>query len=218
MIKAVLFDMDGTLVNTEVLSVETVKNFCKEINLEIAPGGEERVIGITFRKFYKELFEEYQRQHPLEQALDRNNELYEQLLRDKCDAFEGAQSLPGILKSRGLKIGLVSGSRRKQIDMILESLDIDDHFDVIVSADDIENSKPDPEGYLKAAKAIAVLPEECLVLEDSESGVAAGKAAGMKVVGIVHNGGQDISRADIKVDRLIEIERNLDNFINESSK
>jgi len=214
MIKAALFDMDGLLADTETVGVEVVKKICKSVDLPLKDGEEHGVIGVTFKKFYKDLIAKRKTNHDLEEILKKNYEVYEDLISKECKCFDGALSLPKIFKERGLKLGIVSGSTRKQIGMVLNSFGIKDFFDVIVSSlEDVEHSKPDPAGYLLAAQKLNIKPAECLVLEDSMAGVKAGKAAHMKVVGVVHNGGQDISEADFRVNNLMEVEKNINKFL-----
>ena len=214
MIKAVLFDMDGLLVDTETLGIRVAIVVCKELNIELDLEEQRSFIGITDEKFYQELFKKRGLNHDVVSVLRKHFEIYEKLLKTELKAFEAAHTLPKNLKAKGYKLALVSGSTKNQINIILEQLKIKDSFDVVVSCDEITKSKPDPEGYLLAAKKLEVEPSECLVFEDARTGVLAAKNAGMKVVGVVNVGGQDLSSADFIIESLAVAETNSEIFGN----
>ena len=97
----------------------------------------------------------------------------------------GVEKTLRLLKQKGLKIGLCSGSYLNQIQLLLTNLNISSYFDAIISCEDTDKHKPDPEPYLIAARKLNVPPEHCLVFEDAETGVKAAKKAGMKCVGVM---------------------------------
>lgn len=209
MIKAVMFDMDGLLVDTEPLNVAVVTKICDELGIRLTP--EEKYYcasGITNRKFYSELFNNRKLRFNLNAVLNNTFQMYDELLKTEAKPFSGAVDLPRSLSEK-YKLALVSGSTKKQVDIVLSKLDIQSLFAVIITADDITSSKPNPEGYLLAAKKLNFNPQECLALEDGEQGVKAAKSAGMKVVGVVNNSEQDLSSADLVVKDLTEISQDL---------
>lgn len=205
MIKAVIFDMDGLLVDSETLAMRTVLKVAPELGVELEPGEEKNIVGRTARKFFTELLEKnVSTVNPIE-AVDVFHHSYEKLLSTELEAFEGAKTLPKELKDQGFRLALVSGSTTTQVNTILNFLGVKDLFEVIVSVDDITHSKPNPEGFLLGAQKLGVDPEECVVLEDATAGVRAGKAAGMRVIGVRNNGDQDLSEADEVVNNLTEV-------------
>lgn len=209
MIKAVLFDMDGLLVDTEPLNVAVVTKVCDELGINLTP--EEKhycASGITNKKFYTELFDNRNLKFELNEILNRTFQTYDELLKTDAKSFLGAIDLPKLLSEK-YELGLVSGSTRNQVNIILSKLDIGNLFKVVVTADDITSSKPDPEGYLLAANELNINPQECLVLEDGEQGVKAAKSAGMKVIGVLNNSEQNLSLADLVVKDLIEVNQDL---------
>ncbi len=206
MIKAVLFDMDGLLADTEPINMDVAARVCGGLEFVLSEAEKQKCIGVTIEKFYRELFESRNLDLSIAGACQEHNRIYEAILRNGVKDFPGAKSLPKSLKSRGFKLGLVSGSTKAQVGIVLSQLGILDMFDAIVSADDITKSKPDPEGFLLAAKKLGVLPEECVVLEDAEAGVKAGRAAGMVVVGVVNSGRQDLSLANSTVQDLTQVD------------
>lgn len=205
MIKAVLFDMDGTMVDTENLDNDVALEVCKNLGFELTLEEQEERHGRTTKSFYEWLAKTRATDFNIEEAIQSQLIRFEAHLRKMEGAFEGARELPKMLVDKGYKLAIVSGGTKAHLDIILTSLGLADFFSVIVSADDVEESKPSPEGYLLGAKKIGVEPEECLVLEDGARGIQAGKEAGMKVIGVVNNGGQDLSKADMTVKNLAEI-------------
>lgn len=210
MFEAVLFDVDGLLVDTENLDLGVAIRVCKDLGIDLTEEEVESRVGVTSKKFYSELFAKRKLELSLKDILDKHFKIYDKLLEEELTHFPGAKTLPKILKSKGLKLALVSGSTRKQVEIILKQLGIYDYFNTIVTADDVEHGKPDPEGYLLSAKILNVNPENCVVLEDATPGVMAGKNAKMKVVGVINNGGQNLSSADLIIKHLDEF--NLDNL------
>lgn len=203
--QAILFDLDGLLVDTETLGIKVAIQVSKELGVELTQDEQKSFIGVTDEKFYQELFKKRALDFDVGEILAIHFNVYENLLKTSLTSFRGANELPKILKNFGFKIGLVSGSTRNQILIILNELEVAKLFDVIVSCEDITQSKPNPEGYLIAADELQVSPENCLVLEDAETGVIAGKKAGMRVIGVKNNGDQNLSFADITVDELQEL-------------
>ncbi len=197
--------MDGTLVDTENLDNEVALQVCRGLGFELTHEEQEERHGKTSKKLYEYLAALHPGVFDVPKATQKQLDGFEAELRKGPRPFSGAKELPKLLKSKGYKLAIVSSSTRPQIDMVLAGLGINTFFDFIVSADDIKESKPNPEGYLIAAKKLGVNPEECVVLEDGSKGAAAGKNAGMKVIGVVNNGGQDLSQADMVVKNLGEI-------------
>lgn len=202
MIKAVLFDMDGLLADTENLNIEVAIKICKGLGIDLTLEEQQNCVGVTSLKFYKELFEKRYVNFDIQEVLKKHFEAYEKSLKTNLKTYPGAQTSPKKLKAQGYKLALVSGSTKSQIDIVLKRLGLKNSFDVVVSADDIIYSKPDPQGFLMAAKSLQISPQECVVLEDATTGVTAAKKAGMKVVGIVNKGGQDLFLADIIFENL----------------
>ena len=101
---------------------------------------------------------------------------------------EGFRFLPGaaaaIERMSSWPLGLVTGSSRDEAMEVLSALDVRGHFSVVLAAEDVPTSKPDPRGYLMAAEALRAIPEACLVVEDSEPGIEAARRAGMRVVAV----------------------------------
>ncbi len=209
MIKAILFDMDGTLVDTEGTDRAVAITMCKELGFDLADEEEAQRHGKTTKSFYEYLAKKRGLDFTMQKIIEKHLALFEEELKKGAKAFEGAKELPKFLKDNGYKLALVSSSTKPQIEINLNYLGIKRNFDVIVSADDITKSKPDPQGYLLAAEKLQVKPAECAVLEDAAAGIQAGKNAGMRVIGVQNDSTQDLSLADVVVENLGEITTNM---------
>jgi len=187
-----LFDLDGLLADTETLGIKVARRICNNRRLRMTKKDEVAFVGVTDEKFYRELFarRKFGNEVDVQAALKSHFELYERLLETEVRAFPGAQELPRRLKDTKHPTGIVSGSTRKQIDMVLRALEITNCFDAIVSCDEVDSSKPDPEGYLLGARRLNLHPNQCIVFEDAVSGATAAKNAGMRVIGVRNNGQQ----------------------------
>lgn len=205
MIKAVIFDMDGLLVDSETLAMQATLEVVPALDIAFQPGEEKSMVGVSTKKFFTDLLEKHGSTMDPQIAVDIFDGIYEKSLSTNLKAFDGAKTLPQQLKDQGLKLGLVSGSTTVQVNIVLNFLGIKDLFEVVISIDDVAHSKPNPEGFLLGAQKLGVAPEECVVLEDATAGVRAGKAAGMRVIGVRNNGDQDLSEADEIVNNLTEV-------------
>ena len=130
------------------------------------------------------------------------NEIYKQ----KASMIPGCLELIIQLNMSNFQLGIASSSQRSWIDIVTQKFGLSKYFDVIVSGDEIENGKPDPEMFIKTLQIFSKKPQECVVIEDSENGILAAKAAGMKCIGFKDSENQqDLRKADITVNKMEEI-------------
>jgi HAD superfamily hydrolase (TIGR01509 family) len=158
--------------------------------------------GTTAEFMLTELIKKYKLNTTFERVFDEKEEFMFKLLEKETRPTKGVIELLKKLKRKGIKLGIASSSHRNLIEYILRRLNIVRLFDFVVSAEDIANSKPNPEIFLRSARGLSVEPVECLVVEDAKLGVEAAKNAGMRVVGYrnPNSGDQDLSRADMIID------------------
>ncbi|MCY8051870.1 HAD family hydrolase [Bacillus spizizenii] len=182
MIKALIFDFDGLILDTETHEYEVLQEIFEEHGSVLPLSVWGKVIGTAagFRPF------EY-----LEEQIGKklNHEELTTLRRERfAKRMETEKARPGVeaylnaAKDLGLKVGLASSSNYKWVSGHLKQIGLFDDFEVIQTADDVEEVKPNPELYLLAAKNLGVSPSECLAFEDSVNGSIAAKRAGMKCV------------------------------------
>lgn len=182
MFKAVIFDFDGTLVDSEEMHCLSLSYSIKKLKkIYIEPKKIGLLAGMTYKEKVKKLIQEItddEAEKIANQAYDSYLSKYSKKLklREKADEF-----IKKVYNS-GLKIGLYSPNKKDYLKQVLAGFDLLKYFNVIIGREDIKKPKPDPEGYLLAAKILKVKPEECLVFEDTPTGFASAKAAGMKVI------------------------------------
>ena len=183
-ISAVIFDMDGVIVHSNPIHKTTINEFCTKHGLVVSDEElREKVYGRTNQDWIPAVFGDIS-QEKIEELADEK----EQMFRDVFDPKE--HMVPGIvvflkkLKEKGIKMVVATSAPAENAVHILEGLDITDYFDAVLNSSHVTKSKPDPEPYLKAAKAVDVQPKDCIVFEDSISGVQSGLGAGAKVVGV----------------------------------
>jgi len=195
MIKAIIFDMDGVIINSEPLHFKAGKGVLKKYGKEIDWKFYSRYIGTGEEYFWSRIVKELKLNVDWKTIGDQKAAAYLEHLK-KVKAIPGVLDLIKRLKQR-YKLGLASSSVQKEIDIVLDKFKIRDCFDVVDSGEFIKKSKPEPDIYLITAKKLGVKPEECLVFEDAVNGVKAAKAAHMKCIAITTSFGvKDLKGAD----------------------
>lgn len=182
---AVLFDMDGTLVDTEPMWLASETELMARFGYEWTHKDQAHCLGGPLDRVGRYMFDLAGGAQSPEFFTDTLISLTEGHLRDGAQLMEGAQDLMSLCEGLSLPMALVSASPRVIVDAVLDNLK-GHSFAISISSDDVMKVKPDPEGYLAAAKFLDVAIEECLILEDSATGVAAASASGGLVVAIPH--------------------------------
>jgi len=211
-IKAIIFDMDGVIVDSEPLHKESFLQVWEEL-------GYGNNHGINFSDFYgtsdrtvwKAFIDKHKPKMHIDELILLRKKRLIKLLRDKKPIFDGVLPLIQHLASY-CPIGLASGSVHHIIDEILKMDELRQYFRCIVSSEDVSLPKPSPEIFLLASKKLNVEPKYCCVIEDTINGVKAGKAAGMNVVAITNTFSIDQlskSGADLVCQSYNEITKNL---------
>ena len=200
MISAVIFDMDGVLINSEPVHYEIWKQIFSERGLEIDFEHYKGCIGSTVKRLMELILEGYGRDFFGDDTLPaRFREVKTQWIYEKgIPKIEGVPEAIAYLKEKGYLLAVASSSPQDYIEFCTKQLGIDHYFDVLFSAERVSRPKPAPDVFLAAAEALGVSPEHCLVVEDSYNGSRAAKAAGMYCMGFQNpdSGDQDLSAAD----------------------
>lgn len=212
MAKAVVFDWDGTLADTKKVVVESFQRVLTEEGCNVSDEFIERLIGIGTKKTILEAFRKCNMRIDVLtlERLATEKVTIQVGLADNVSLFDGAMELLEALKGK-VKIALATMSGRRVIDTLLSKKKIGSYFDVVVSADDVNNPKPDPEVFLVASKMIGVDPKDCVVVEDSVFGIRAAKNANMKSIavstGVYSRKELKEEKPDRLVDSLVEKEK-----------
>ena len=208
MIEAVLFDLDGLLINSEPFWQEAEYTMFQNLGIEITPKIKETTYGLPVN----EVIEYYYKIKPWKN-LNKNQIRYEMFDKVEQQIQNHGKPLPGAIqildffKNKKIKVGLASASPYGIIYTAIDILKIRDYFDMIHSGDEEDYGKPHPAVYINAAKKLNIKSINCLVFEDSLVGVIAALAARMKVVAITRNengNNQKYMVADLRLNSLTE--------------
>lgn len=183
-IKAVIFDLDGTLVDSMGLWRDIDIEFLSARGIEYKDDLQEKIEGMSFTEtavFCKDYYK-------LTESVEELKEIWNQMAEDKY-RYE-VQLKPGVmgfleeLKRRGIKMGIATSNSKELIAAVNEAYHFDRYISCVVTSCSVNKGKPAPDVYLEAARQLSVLPEECLVFEDIVKGIEAGKNAGMLVCAV----------------------------------
>jgi HAD superfamily hydrolase (TIGR01509 family) len=207
MIKAVVFDIDGLLVDSEPLWQRARIEACGADRLHWTQADQERVMGSSTQGWAAYLAEKLEHDYTPDEIIERVVAQMEEYYRDEVPLLAGAQEVVGQL--RGLyPLGVASGSSHRLIEAILAGAGWTDVFDDVLSTDDVTNGKPAPDIYLEITRRMGVSVEQTAVFEDSGNGILAGLAAGTKVIAVpndYHCPSDDVlRRAALRLNSLLD--------------
>ncbi|MQM03896.1 hypothetical protein Taro_036679, partial [Colocasia esculenta] len=186
-VEAVLFDIDGTLCDSDPIHCHAFREMLQEIGYNGVPITEEffvkHIAGKHNEDIARFLFPDWDEQKAM-QFMDGKEAMYRRLVPEKLKPVNGLNQLCKWVKDRGLKRAAVTNAPRENAELMVSILGLSDFFELLVIGSECERAKPFPDPYLKAIKALGVSPMHTFVFEDSVSGIRAGVAAGMPVVGL----------------------------------
>lgn len=181
--EAVIFDLDGLLADTEIISLKVYQELLRDFGIPFTEETYSRdYSGHREEENVQRFLDTYDLPWNFDQTLDKVYELEAQILAKGVNLKKGAKNLLTYLQREGIPIALATSSVESRARMILDSNGILSLFDQLVFAKDVKRSKPYPDIFLKACSDLNVLPENCLVLEDSEAGIEAASRAGIPVI------------------------------------
>lgn len=183
MIKAVIFDLDGLLLDTEIVAFKVYEELGRRFSFALTlPDFMENFCGRTLRRNVAYCNERFQLPWELEEAVEEVLRIEKKILDEGVDVMPGARELLIFLKEHNYKTCVASSSARERSIRLLEQHDLVKFFDDFVFGPEVERGKPNPDIFFKAAEKLGVSPENCLVLEDSQAGIQAAYSAGMQVI------------------------------------
>lgn len=203
---AVIFDLDGVLIDSGPAHRESWRALGAELGIEVSDRAVGAVFGRQNRDIVPILFGDDRTPEEVRRLGARKEELFRDLVRGKVPVSEGAVELVRYYHADGYQLAIGSSTPRANIDLALGEMGIAELFGVIVSSEDVSVGKPDPTVFLTAASRLGVPPGDCLVIEDAPAGVEAGKAAGMAVVALAGaHPREKLSHADRVISSLNEL-------------
>ena len=210
MLKAVIFDMDGVLINSEPLHYEVDRLLIEELGHELDYEYYKQFIGSTNTHLWTSIKAKFKLKETVSQLHDMADKKKRELLeKNGYPVINGVFDMVKRLYESGLNLAVASSSPPAYIKEVTEALGIASFFTHLVSGETVENPKPAPDVFLKAAQLLETDSTDCLVIEDSSNGARAAKRAGMVCIGYINDdsGQQDLSMADYLIEGYDSVDR-----------
>lgn len=199
--KAVIFDMDGVLIDSEPAYLEMNLKMFAQFGIEMDDENYKALVGMPSVPMWKMLKEKYDLKNEVKDFIHYEKKRMLEILDSDIitKPVDGISELIGTLKNNNIKLSVASSSAKDNVNFVLEKLKIRDNFEFIISGEEVVNGKPSPDIFLKVSDHFNICPADCFVIEDSANGIKAANSAGMKSLGFTNNGTnkQDLSDAQI---------------------
>ncbi len=218
MLEAVIFDMDGVLIDSEPFHLVVNEEIFANLGINLSEDEYHGFIGTTHKDMWTTIKKRYNLPQSVPELVNMQvSGNIEYIKNEEIEPIKikGVTDLLSKIARENIKTGIASSSPTGVIKLVINKLSISDYFSAIVGGEEIKKGKPAPDIFLKAANRLNVKPADCLVIEDSKNGVLAAKAAGMKCVAYKNpnSGNQNLEKADLIIDNYdslnVETLRNL---------
>ena len=228
MLKAIIFDFDGIIADTESIHLEAFKEVLKNREIDLTDKDYyNKYLAFDDRTLFETIFNENGIEYSeslIKDLIEVKHEIVDQLFRSKVNLFPGTTDFIELMNDKYV-LSIASGALKPEIEFILNKFELFSYFQNITSAEEVIKCKPDPETFIKSLQKInfeedpVILPSECLVIEDSVSGVSAAKSADMQCIAITNSYDREtLKNADLVVDSFKEIDNNAIEEINRLSQ
>ena len=208
MIEAVVFDLDGVLLDSEQVWDEVREELVKERGGRWHEQAQTEMMGMSSVEWSRYMHDELDLPEPPEEISAEVVQRLDEVYRKRLPLIDGAREAVERLAARW-PLGLASSSNREVIDLVLDLSGLARYFRVTVSSEEVPRGKPAPDVYLEAARSLGVPPERCAAVEDSHNGIRSAKAAGMRVIAIPNQhyppGEEALALADVTLGSLAEL-------------
>lgn len=214
MIKAVIFDMDGVMIDSEPLWEKTERILLARRDIEYTADYRDQIVGLNQNDSGKLLVETFKLEEKVEDIISERVEILFGIYVEELEVVEELIPLLNQLRENDYKLAVASSSPLRVIDFVLDMFSLHEYFPIVVSGECTDNGKPHPEIYLHTAERLEVEPKECVAIEDSINGVKSAKAAGMYCIAVPDKRltQEKFQNADLIVPNLNRISPQLINF------
>ena len=206
-IKAVIFDMDGTMVDNNEFHMRAFQEFCRRHG-KILSDEEfmDKFVGRQNNHLMPMVFGEDLSQEEVEAYGDEKEAIYREMYADHIRPVFGLHDFLKLLKEKDIKVAIATGANEANRKFVLQKLDLIHTFDEIVGSEEIKHGKPEPDIFLATAEKLGISPEKCIVFEDAPAGITAAKRAGMEAVALTTTHTEDeLKEADVVVKDFAEL-------------
>ncbi|WP_366295362.1 HAD family phosphatase [Paenibacillus sp. AN1007] len=208
-IQAVIFDMDGVLIDSEPIYFEIERSSFDHFGADVTIEDHHSFVGVTLESMWRQVIDKYQLHTPLDEILA----YHQHHVMETMHAHPGLTAMPGVerwvqwLHEQRIPIAVASSSPRALIDLIMNKTGLGRYLEMRITGEEVAHGKPAPDIFLAVSELIGVSPVNCLVIEDSRNGVQASKSAGMRCIGCVNpgSGNQNLSKADVQISSYDEL-------------
>lgn len=198
--KAVIFDMDGVLIDSEPAYLEMNKRLFYDFGIEMDEEDYKALVGLPSIPMWTMLKKKYNLKNEVNDFLMIEKKRMHEILDSDIISkpVEGVTELLGTLRKKNLKLSIASSSAKENVNFIISKLNLTGFFDFVISGEEVKNGKPSPDIFLAVSGKFRISPEKCYVIEDSTNGIMAARTAGMNCIGFTNNdsNSQDLTGSD----------------------
>ncbi len=184
MINAVIFDMDGVMIDSEPLWEKTERILLARRGIDYSPDYRDKIVGLNQRDSGRLLVGTFDLEETVEDIINERISILTSIYEEELELIPALVPLLERLAGEGYRLAVASSSPLRVVNFVLDMFSLHEHFLTVVSGDSVGNGKPDPDIYIHTAETLGVKPAECVAIEDSINGLRSAKGAGMYCIAI----------------------------------